>query len=117
MEPNRELAELVGLCWHELIEQGPGKPPICTCNGKETIYGDGHLKLIPDYAADPRLVLREMMRREDWHVFWHNHIDIPSDRYRMGVVQKLIDLILDTTGQFRDEAIKFLKEVKDEPTI
>ena len=116
MDPNREFAERVGLRWHELIQS----TFYCTCGTK--YFGEKEInnhisKNNPDYVADPRLVLREMAKREDFPLFmarlmymgdsvegidWDHNIDI--------------DYILDAnfeleiTGKLVKEAIEFLKE-------
>lgn len=73
---NRRFAELVGppLCWHTTIQNHLGNYT-CSC-GKE-FDGMGcfaaqkeHKQVLnPNFIRDPRLVLVEMMKREDWELF------------------------------------------------
>jgi len=66
---------------------------LCNCQHEK---GDE----LPDYAADPRLVLREMMKRKEWIEF------------RWFIDDCWVDLIvLDTTGKLRDLAIEWLKSI------
>lgn len=97
---NRRLAELFGICWidvNNLDDEG-----ICLKCGKAY---ESHSN--PDFAADPRLVLREMMKREDW-MYFHESIGCldPEHRYLDAV---LIDYILDQTGLLRDRAVEWLE--------
>jgi hypothetical protein len=84
---NRELAELLGLTWHEVTDQTM-LHDLCSCR-------DWDCKEInPDFTTDAGKVglLRLMEKREDW----------PK------VIR--IDYITNTTGKLRDAAIEFLKE-------
>jgi len=71
-----------------------------------------------DYAADPRLVLREMMKKEDYFRFafsLYNNLEWPAEsEYQQILMQRsiLIDYILDTTGKLRDAAIEFIEKGK-----
>ena len=112
---NREFHELLGKHLHEGTHKDDPKHPdrICTrCGVKitERNYADDVL----DYAADPRLVLREMMKREDWDSFcdYIGYLDFSEDGYPLRYVR--MDYILDITGKLRDAAIEFLKEATDE---
>ena len=115
MDPNCELAELVGLRWHEFSTDKFGEPKVCSCGFVTVTRGDmeSHIqKCNPDYAADPRLVLREMAKREDFPLFmaklmygdnvegidWDHNIDI--------------DYILDTTGLLALAARDFMRKEK-----
>ena len=53
----------------------------------------------PDYAADPRLVLREMMKRDDWNDFykWASDHKQILDYNSQGTVFIRLRYILDTT--------------------
>ena len=112
MDPNREFAERVGLCWHpaKSVSLDPNDRLFCGKCG-QYVHQEQIDSAVPDFVADPRLVLREMMKREDFPLFmarlmymgdsvegidWDHNIDI--------------DYILDTTGKLRDAAIKFMKE-------
>ena len=110
MDLSREFAELVGLCWHETERRyvaGDIKAVCKKCGtyGIDIFFGN------LDYVADPRLVLREMMKREDFPLFmarlmymgdsvegidWDNNIDV--------------DLILDITGLLALAARDFLRK-------
>jgi len=106
MEKNRELAELLGLCWHERITSR-----LCNCGfiptGFEII--ENHISYNnPDYTSDAGKVqlLREMEKREDWLNFL-NKVGLGGGyRRRLSIY---IEYILDTSGKLRDAAIEFLK--------
>ena len=110
---NKELHELLGHCWHE-TEWVPGQGLRCKkCKIWAVHSPDPHYEIQdrlspgPDYAADPRLVLREMEKREDWKNFTTylmNRIDFTYPLFE--------NYILDTTGKLRDLAIEWLKEGK-----
>ena len=95
MDLNREFARLVGLCWHEYDTETLN----CIHCEKVMWRKDSNN---PDYAADPRLVLREMMKREDWHKF----IGRIEDSRPSWFVE---NYILNLTGKLRDAAIEFLR--------
>jgi len=129
MDPNREFHELLGKCWHDLVPNDwphnrllPIKHFKCT---KCDIYTNScEADINPDYAADPRLVLREMDRLGKLSAFMMWLWDSESCEDDLGNVLMsgesflhLLDYILDTTGKLRDEAIKFMKEIKDDSTI
>ena len=63
---NRRFAELVGMCWHERIDE-----MTCTCGlGFRTNAIYMHIQdSNPDFIANPTLVLKEMLKRKDWHNF------------------------------------------------
>ena len=106
-EKNRQVAEWLGIPWHTLTEQGPGRPPICSCNGRETIQSQYHLDQNPDFTTDSGKVelLREMMKRDDWEEF-----------YMYVGCQRLLPygfppvLIIDTSGLLLNAAWEWLKE-------
>ena len=72
--------------------------------------GEGE-KTMTDDA--PRIVLKEMMKREDWWTFIEVYGDLQRWSNDIGGWEKTdlipIDLILDTTGLLRDKAIEWLK--------
>uniref|UniRef100_A0A6H1ZZ56 Uncharacterized protein n=1 Tax=viral metagenome TaxID=1070528 RepID=A0A6H1ZZ56_9ZZZZ len=82
MDPNREFAELLGL-----PEDEDWMCPV-------------------DFVVDPRFVLREMRKREDWPEFAFKEM-IFSNSGKCGIS---LNYILDTTGLLRNKAIEFLKE-------
>ncbi|MFH1630372.1 MAG: hypothetical protein ABIE47_16845 [Pseudomonadota bacterium] len=111
MDKNREFAELVGLCWHEK-EYYPLSGPTLQCDKcKEFI---GSFDFNPDYVADPRLVLREMMTKlttpEFQRFVWRVGYVRMGMNYGEVRYQIELDLILDTTGKLVKEAIEFRKE-------
>ena len=98
MNRNRELHELLGYCWHEGSVMIPWKCSKCGAGMSLVTY--------PDYATDPRLVLMEMMKREDWLDF-----RLLMNRYSYDHLTCVeIELILDTTGKLRDMAIEWLNK-------
>jgi len=115
MDPNREFHELIGgKCWHGHDSDNPDFMETCP---KYNLIYYGDQETTPDYAADPRLVLREMAKREDFPLFmarlmyvddnvegidWDHNIDIGYFIDSNGE--------LETTGKLVKDAIKFLKE-------
>ena len=64
---------------------------------------------IPDFKSDPRLVLREMMKREDWPEFSERLFWYIADKTE--IIKNFCEVfILDTTGKLVKDAIKFMKE-------
>ena len=122
MDKNRELHELLGLCWHEYVNSPKGLREFeCSC-GKGFDWSrviDKHIReLNPDYTSDPRLVLREMVKREDWPEFYGSlhSSKIENIKFHAGTVKRNeysgtigIRYILDTTGMMEDLAIEWLK--------
>ena len=107
MDPNKQFAELAGICWHEFVENmGHEGGEICK-----------HCWKNPDEVSnpnfkDPREVLRVMMKRDKGtHPDFTFQMNIsPCGGYScIG-----IDYILDTTGKLRDAAIKFLSSIEKE---
>lgn len=105
---NRRFVELLGppLCWHEEVEShdfGMDGYSVCSC-GEEDCY-----KPNPDFIADPRLVLVEMMKREDWKEFVET-AGVWSNR-TTGMMSEhiLIDYILNTTGLLVTAAVEWLE--------
>lgn len=102
---NKRLAELVGIPWNEPWEE------LDECTGKVEICGKYDN---PDFCADPRLVLREMMKREDWRLFsmvkgfWNVHRHpVATPTYTDAYLN--VDDILDTTGKLALAAIAYLE--------
>ena len=118
-DKNREFAGLAG-CWHEILDcNHPAREwyKTCLCGEHFNSNKEAEEHIInnsPDYVADPRLVLREMMKREDWDSFcdYIGYLDFSEDGYPLRYVR--MDYILDITGKLRDAAIEFLKEATDE---
>ena len=112
MDKNRELHELLGHDWHLIIYHAESPNIIeywsCSCDKTFTDYYlmKEHLKKNnPDYAADPRIVLREMRKREDWRKFCMTIGDIGLNDWPLIKV----GYVMDTTGKLRDMAIEWLK--------
>ena len=111
---NRELAELVGMFWHhaEDFNVRPFYPLTCSCGEKLfTFQVEPHCKHYnPDFTADPRLVLREMVKRDDWLMFLafiKGLMDVSRHHDKIDV-----GLILDTTGKLANLAIEFLLKMR-----
>lgn len=107
---NRRFAELVGADYHSYETKG--------------MDGKMHLHSNPDFAADPRLVLREMMKREDWPEFFHFLIEKGLAVYSrpiFGAERRpyyLSDtLFTDTTGLLRDRAVEWMERRKDAKSL
>lgn len=120
MNPNRELHELFGHCWHEQGEFGRERPRgykyICSCGlccSSLSILEEHIHASNPDYAADPRMVIREMEKRKDGKLFFAKLIYAGDNVEAIdddGLIDR--DLILDTTGKLRGLAIGWMKEQK-----
>lgn len=96
---NQRFAELMG------IDEGD----FCICGlNKEAHRFETHSFVgrdIPDFVSDPRLVLREMMKRDDYNQFLIEKI------FKYGWTARMtIELFLDTTGLLVKAAIKFLEK-------
>ena len=116
MNVNRRLHEAFGHCWHEsfvvvqpYIEYEQDRIVKCVHCEKQGSQSD---LSNPDYAADPRLVLREMMKREDWIDFfqWASDHKKMLDYNGRGSVFIKLKYLLDTTGKLRDIAIEWLEK-------
>ncbi|MFH1448101.1 MAG: hypothetical protein ABIG39_04520 [Candidatus Micrarchaeota archaeon] len=117
MGKNKELHELLGLCWHEEVPSSKIFNYRCLCGYEvETqirLLGKHIRENNPDYASDPRLVLREMMKREDFRLFMARLMYYGDTAGAIDWDEDItIDLILDTTGKLRDMAIEWLKNNK-----
>lgn len=98
MDKNRRLAELLG---------------IEVCLGDRWDYElKAYVPRCPDFASDPRLVLREMIKRKDWEDFFCLVGNRTSNRpWGEGFTELILfNYILDETGLLRDKAIEFLEE-------
>ena len=106
MDINKELCEKLGICCPDISDYDD--EGICGLCGE--CY-EAHN--IPDYVADPRLVLREMEKREDGKLFFAkliyagNNVEAIDDD---GLIDR--DLILDTTGRLAQIALDWIKEGK-----
>lgn len=114
-DPNKRFAELAGICWHEIKYQvRPDNAPNfpftkCTCGEG---FSDVEEFLIhcrksnPDFS-DAREVLKVMRDKEVLRQFLFTLAIAPYNFVK-------VDLVLDTTGLLRDEAIKWMKGGRDE---
>ena len=107
MDPNREFHELVGLCWHEWDYEGD--PVYCIKCSVEYDPDTAN----PNYAADPRLVLKEMRKIGKLEEFLRTKIyPLGSTGYNIPINYFInSNRELETTGKLRDEASEFLKKV------
>ncbi len=116
-DKNRQIAEKLGMCWHKVVDQQPyeidgvsvGSLFICSCGMK--LYGEVvafHERMSnPDFTSDPGkvLLLREMMKREDWDKFiTSDYVGLTGSKGR-AIYAKLIT---NTTGKLRDAVWEFL---------
>ena len=100
MDKNRRLVELLNGCWHEVEREGDS-----FCEHCEEHYT--HVQN-PDFAADPRLVLRAMERIGKLDIFLQYLC--PEERCDLAVIHFVRKYMLDTTGKLRDAAIEFLED-------
>ena len=105
-ENNRIFAELVGLCWHETI-YADDYYSHCSC-GEVIPFGKSKCQN-PNYATDPRLVLREMKYKTNFQEFLDALMVNAEPNF--GMIK--VDYILDLTGKLRDAAIKFMEGLKN----
>lgn len=108
---NRELAERLGIlpdrralyCQH--------------CEGyckSKTRYCKPPILIYPDFS-DPRVVLREIRKREDWIEFISSLCKGKTLVYQTySGTFIMIDYILDTTGLLAKAALEWLREARDE---
>ena len=94
---NRELHELLGHCWHEWELSAPAYE----CKKCGQIVTKYESTLNPDYTADPRLVLWDMQKQDDWDGFCAKFL---VDYEGWDTHYLLMDLFLDTTGKLADLA-------------
>jgi hypothetical protein len=116
-DPNRRFHELAGLCWHEIIEQEVESESgvvsfLCACGAcysRMDDFEDHAAESNPDYAADPRLVLEVMKKREDWWLFSRlsGFWVIPFEAGEKIYLDTAY--ILDKTGKLRDKAIEWME--------
>lgn len=108
MNKNKELHELFGHCWHEDWYPAPYSADSFICKKCKKEFSVP-LPANPDYAADPRLVLREMEKRGDWPKFLSGSGLYWYTTRRGGMAFIALEIIMDTTGKLRDIAIEWLK--------
>jgi hypothetical protein len=113
MNLNRELYEALGYCWHEKHAEYNGEIA-CTCWA--TFRSEEEFTLHckssnTDYVADPRLVIREMMKKGLLKRFLSS-IGTTTNLDALGKMSSLI--AIDTTGKLAQLALDWLREQKEE---
>jgi len=110
MDKNKELCELLGICWHE-IKIVDGKY-VCSCGKIAGMLFDSCEFSNPYFTTPSGMVqlLGIMRERDDWPEFVEEKIGASVyQRNRGWIVTINLDYIFDTTGKLRDAAIEFLK--------
>jgi len=110
MSLNQELHEALGYCWHGLVSINENGDLVCSCGrGFYTEANfDYHIKECnPHYVADPRLVIREMMKKGLLKRFLSS-IGTTTNLDALGKMSSLI--AIDTTGQLAQLALDWLRE-------
>jgi hypothetical protein len=105
MDINKELAGLLGLCWHEFYSPRVGRQPWENC----IRCGEIEWKCKnPDFtASDGKIeLLRLMFAREDWIDFRDQYITVYGDAVP-------VDLLLDATGLLAQAAWDWLTAQKE----
>jgi len=123
MDKNRELQELLGLHWHEYMWKDDDTIPgggLFECGCGHKTHFQWSFKINPDYASDPRLVLREIEKKGNLgrFILWiwcDSGMVVYNEKWTelgiLGILVLVIKLIaIDTTGKLRDLAIRWLKE-------
>jgi hypothetical protein len=109
---NREFAELCGIHIHEYAKTGAS---VWKCSCGRVICSNPNVCgtdiFYPDFVSDPRLVLREMMKREDWPEFAES-LRQHADKIGIGSMEYIIDLLLDQTGLLVKAAITWMEGMK-----
>jgi hypothetical protein len=110
MDINRELAELLGLCWHQMERIHPGgifkrcykclKPESEGIKQPDFISSDGKIEL-----------LRLMKEMDGWGEFLLDNGAISKYGRHLDCIQ--IDLLTDTTGILAKSALEFLQKQGD----
>jgi hypothetical protein len=102
MDINKELAELLGLCWHENAIQ-----PLYS-NVRFACSKCGSNDYNPNFTSDSGKIelLRLMFAREDWIDFRDQYITVYGDAVP-------VDLLLDTTGLLAQAAVEWLTAQKE----
>jgi hypothetical protein len=80
-EDQKELAERLGLCWHDDDWNDQLGRYQCIKCGK---FLSDEVVWNPDFS-DPRVVLREMMTRKDWFKF-QSSLFCPQDRVHDAII-------------------------------
>lgn len=119
-EKDREIAEWMGICWHETIEWKREKDPMkmvhvhgcddtliytCSCGKKSSfdVCPDN-----PNFTADPLRLLAEMRKREDWNDLIFDLVDnFPGEEEGFSITH-FTDILL-IPGALRDVVWEWMK--------
>jgi hypothetical protein len=107
---NKELAGLIGLCWHEpLPHKGLDLTTPCICGSYNCNSAAN-----PDFTSDPGKIelLRLMMKREDWSKFLFT-INKVAGITVWGQNFIFVRYITDTTGLLAQAAVEWLTAQKE----
>lgn len=108
----RELAGLLGICWHQIEID----IPLISCSCGQVWHGsvdvkeaNNHISRNPDFR-DPRVVLREMRKRKDWYKFL---LSIGGFNCYRQETEEMIPMkyILDDTGMLAKKALEWLRRI------
>jgi hypothetical protein len=113
MNINRELAGLLGLCWHE-YDHWEGRKQVCRC-GKELWYFDAPVEWgNPDFtSSDGKIELLRLMMKHLSEKDFREFNSVISCCESAGVCI-LTDYITDTTGLLAQAARDYLRRGRDE---
>jgi hypothetical protein len=109
MDINKELAGLLGLCWHE-YDHWEGRYQVCRC-GVKHFYSDKPVDWAnPDFASDSGKIelLRLMIKRDDWDKFWELLYQEQGFHPNFWVFY-----LTDTTGLLAQAAVEWLTAQKE----
>jgi hypothetical protein len=108
MDKNRELAELLDLCWHPGGVWYDGKQYICE-KCKQSV--DENATNIDFTSSDGKIELLRLMKEMDnWGEFLLDNGAISKHGRHLDCIQ--IDLITNTTGLLAQAAVEFLRRGK-----
>jgi hypothetical protein len=106
-ELNKELCELLGICWHER------KIPSCynKCQKCGYIAKDINTMDNPDFTSDSGKIalLREMMKRKDSYGFFLYNGEVKTSWDGRDLYNISVDYLLDDTGKLAIAARDFLR--------
>jgi hypothetical protein len=113
-ELNKELCELLGICWHEEVPTDPVEYRLCTCGVhiENLMFLQGHCKQSnPDFTTDSGKVqlLREMEKRKDSYGFFLYNGEVKTSWDGRDLYNISVDYLLDNTGKLAIAARDFLK--------
>ena len=108
MDRNKRLAELLGICWHDLVPNDWPHNSLLPikhfrCANCDIYTNKCEADINPDFAGDPRLVLRECEKTERGREFILHFL---LSHRKPEILQRL----LNTSGNVADEAIEFLEK-------